>query len=301
MQTPGALGGHNWQPMAYSPNERLVYIPAQIAQGAYADPGEFHFTPGAWNTAMRRGPPRPGDPEMKVKLGEPDKPRARGELLAWDPVAQNVRWSAPFEQPWRSGVLATGGGLVFHAAGREFIAFDAATGRRLWAFDTGANPIAAASSYAIDGEQYVALMVGYGGAGGMGGDEHRRPGRLLVFKLDGNTTAKPYAEPAAPGPLDLKAATPAKGDKRHGEALYGQFCAQCHGRGAFLPDLARSPAILDPAGFQAIVIGGALKPHGMAPFKRFFDEAGAEDLRAFLLDEARKAPTPVAADPQHAQ
>jgi quinohemoprotein ethanol dehydrogenase len=301
-QTPGALGGHNWQPMAYSPVERLVYIPAQVSQGHYAEPGQFSFVPGAWNTAMRRGPPKPGEAPLKARLGTQEGEAARGELLAWDPVAGKPRWTAPFTQPWRSGVLATGGGLVFHAAGREFIAFDAANGRRLWAFDTGANPIAAASSYAVDGEQYVALMVGYGGAGGMGGDEPRRAGRLLVFKLDGKAVAKPFPEPVRHAALDLAAATPSQGDPQRGQGLYSQFCAQCHGRGAFLPDLARSPAILDPTGFNAIVIGGALKPHGMAPFKRFFDEKGAEDLRAFLLLSAKEAPPAAPAKPpEHAQ
>jgi len=43
-------------------------------------------------------------------------------------------------------------------------------------------------------------------------------------------------------------------------------------------------------GFQAIVLKGAKKPHGMAPFRRFFDEASAEDLRAYLLSEAKKPP-----------
>ena len=57
--------------------------------------------------------------------------------------------------------------------------------------------------------------------------------------------------------------------------------------------LARSPVILEPVGFKAIVLDGAKKPHGMAPFRRFFNEASAEDLRAYLLAEAAKAP-PVA-------
>ena len=294
-QTPGALGGHNWQPMAFSPKERLVYIPAQTGRGGYADPDEFRYIEGAWNTGMRRGGPK------DAKAAPDAGPEPFGELVAWDPVTQKARWRVAFPQSWRSGVLATDGGLVFHAAGHEFFAFDATTGRRLWAYDTGANPIAAASTYEIDGEQYVALMVGYGGAGGMGGDEPRRRGRLLVFKLNGKVAPRSYPEPAVAGPLDLAAATPSKGDRLRGATLYSQFCRACHGRGAFLPDLTRSPAILDPEGFKAIVLAGALKPHGMAPFRRFFDEAGAEDLRAFLLDEARTAPATKPVQPAHGQ
>ena len=73
-----------------------------------------------------------------------------------------------------------------------------------------------------------------------------------------------------------------------GAALSQQFCVTCHNAGGYLPVLARSPVILDPVGFKAIVLEGAKKPHGMAPFRRFFDEASAEDLRAYLLTEAKK-------------
>ena len=279
-QTPGALGGHNWQPMAFSPKEQLVYIPAQTLYMDYRDPTDFKFVPGAWNLGLGRSTLAP----------ERVQPTPVGELIAWDPVKKAARWKATFPDPWRSGVLATGGGLVFHAAGHKFIAFDAATGKQLWSYDTGAAPIAASSTYAIDGEQYVALMVGFGGAGGMGGLEPRRKGRLLVFKLDGKVVPTPFPEVVAPPPLDLKTATASKGDVTKGAALHAQFCVTCHGAGGFLPVLARSPVILDPVGFKAIVLEGAKKPHGMAPFRRFFDETSAEDLRAFLLKEAAKPP-----------
>ncbi|MFN9847939.1 MAG: PQQ-dependent dehydrogenase, methanol/ethanol family [Alphaproteobacteria bacterium] len=288
-QTPGALGGHNWQPMAFSPKEGLVYIPAQTLYMSYTDPKEFSFIPGAWNLGMGRGADAP-----KV-----DKPTPMGELVAWDPVAKKARWKAAFAEPWRSGVLATAGGLVFHAAGHDFLAFDAATGKALWKYDVGAGAIAAASTYAIDGQQYVALMVGFGGAGGMGGEEPRRKGRLLVFKLDGKVTPKPFPEPVAQPPLDLAAATPSKGSVARGQALSAQFCGTCHNAGGYLPVLTRSPVILDPVGFKAIVLDGAKKPHGMAPFRRFFDEASAEDLRAYLLAEARKPAPPAKARMTH--
>jgi len=280
-QTPGALGGHNWQPMAFSPKEGLVYIPAQTLYMDYSNPKEFRFVPGAWNLGL--GP----------SLVAPTRPQPTpfGQLVAWDPVKRQARWKIDFPEPWRSGVLATGGGLVFHANGHRFNAFDAATGKALWSYDAGAAPIAAASTYAVGGEQYVALMVGFGGAGGIGGLEPRRPGRLLVFKLGGAVQPPAIPTPVAPPPLDLTTATPSKGDPTKGQALATEFCVTCHTGGGFLPVLARSPAILDPDAFQAIVLKGAKKPHGMAPFRRFFDEASAEDLRAFLLTQA-KAPAP---------
>ena len=174
------------------------------------------------------------------------------------------------------------------------MAFDAATGKAIWRYNTGAAAIAAASTYAVDGEQYVALMVGYGGAGGMGGQEPRRPGRLLVFKLDGKVTPTPFPTPFVAPPLDLSTATPSKGDPAKGELLSSKFCVHCHGSGGYLPVLPTSPVILDPLGFKAIVLDGAKKPHGMAPFRRFFDEASAEDLRAYLLKQAASPPVKVA-------
>ena len=288
-QTPGALGGHNWQPMAFSPKEGLVFIPAQTLYMDYADPKEFKFVPGAWNLGL--GP----------SLFAPThvQPAPFGQLIAWDPVTKTARWKVDFPEPWRSGVLATAGGLVFHAAGHKFIAFDAATGKSLWTYDTGAAAIAAASTYAIDGEQYVALMVGFGGAGGMGGVEPRRKGRLLVFKLDGKTVPTAFPAPAVQAPLDLKTAVASKGDPAKGQALAAQFCVTCHNAGGYLPVLVRSPVILDPVGFKAIVLEGAKKPHGMAPFRRFFDEASAEDLRAYLLAEAAKPPPTAAPQMTH--
>lgn len=282
-QTPGALGGHNWQPMAFNPKEGLVYIPAQTLYMDYTDPKEFSFVPGAWNLGLGHSTLSP----TRVQ------PTPFGELIAWDPVAKKARWKAAFAEPWRSGVLATAGGLVFHAAGHEFIAFDAATGKALWRYDVGAGAIAAASTYAINNEQYVALMVGFGGAGGMGGAEPRRDGRLLVFKLDGKVVPTPFPAPVVQPPLDLTQATPSKGNIVKGEALSNQYCVTCHGVGGYLPVLSRSPVILDPVGFKAIVIDGALKPHGMAPFRRFFNEVSAEDLRAYLLNQAKK-PAPAA-------
>ena len=295
-QLVGPLGGHNWHPMAFSPKTGLVYIPTQYGRGNYADPKAFTYVAGAVNTGMRRYPAGPSHPPPPPP---PSIVPAKGELIAWDPVTQKKRWGVEFPHMTTSGVLATDGGLVFHSAVGRFSAYDAATGELLWGYNTTARAIAPASTYMIDGEQYVALMVGAGGTGNA--DQPRRRGRLLVFKLGGTVKPPPYPDVVTLPPLDLRLATASTGDADRGGTIYGAYCGACHGRGAFMPDLARSPAILDPEGFKAIVLDGALKANGMAPFRRFFSEAETEDLRAFLLWQARTAPAPAKEEPRHAQ
>lgn len=109
--TPGALGGHNWHPMAFSPKEKLVYIPAFEAGMMYAPEAN-------WKPDRNRGF------NVGFNLGAGDLPpdggfrkqvagSLRGMLVAWDPVAQKARWTVEHPGPWNGGLLATGGGLVF--------------------------------------------------------------------------------------------------------------------------------------------------------------------------------------------
>src|SRR6516225_3834092 len=87
-----------------------------------------------------------------------------GARLAWDPVAQKERWHVSFKGPWNGGVLATGGGLVFQGnSSQEFVAYDAASGAKLWSTGVQTGIIAAPSTYAIKGQQYVAVLAGWGG------------------------------------------------------------------------------------------------------------------------------------------
>jgi mono/diheme cytochrome c family protein len=296
-QIAGALGGHNWQPMAFSPKEQLVYIPTMANAGAYADPVNFRYIPGAWNTGERRGAAGPSAPKAEARTG----PTPFGELVAWDPAAQKARWTVRFPQTWTSGVLATDAGLVFHTAGSLLSAYDAKRGDRVWAYDLGAGAIAPASTYEIDGQQYLALMVGYGGAA-MGGDQPRRKGRLLVFKLGGDVKPPAYPASVATAPLDVATAEPSSGDADRGGTGFVTYCGTCHKNGGvYLPNLTRSPAILSRDGFKAIVFDGALKDRGMAPFNRFLTSKDVEDVRAFLLWQARQPRATETAAPSHAQ
>ncbi len=293
-QMTNGLGGHNWQPMAFSPKTGLVYIPTLQKRGNYSDAVAFRYTPGAWNHGQNWTIDRPGGRALPQATDAPI-----GELVAWDPVAGRARWRARLDQFWTGGALATAGGLVFQAAGSHFVAYDAASGKPVWSYDTLAPAVAAPIAYEIDGESYVALMVGWGGAAGMGMNLPRRPGRLLVFSLGGKVQPPPFPEPYAPPPLDLADGEPPKGDADKGSARYVQYCQVCHRGGVFLPNLSRSPAILSATGFQAIVLDGAMAQTGMPPFKASMSPQDAEDLRAFLLwQAARKAPA-APAGPNH--
>lgn len=289
-QMTNGLGGHNWQPMSFSPKTGLVYIPTLQKRGNYSDAVAFRYTPGAWNHGQNWTIDRPGG---RAEPQADDKPI--GELVAWDPVAQRARWRVRLDQFWSGGTLATASGLVFQSAGAHFVAYDAASGRPLWSYDTGAPAVAPPIAYAIDGEEYVALMVGWGGAAATGGGLPRRAGRLLVFRIGGTVKPDAFPETYVPPPLDLKLAKPAAGDPDKGAARFVQFCQVCHRGGVFLPNLSRTPAILDAEDFRTVVLEGALAPNGMPPFKSLMSRQDAEDLRAFLLwRAAQKAPeTPV--------
>jgi quinohemoprotein ethanol dehydrogenase len=293
LTAPGPYGAHNWHPMAFNPNEGLVYIPVINAPFAYGDPeAGYEFNAGAWNVGisglLNALPDEAAQREaLKAMLG--------GSLVAWDPVAQEARWTVEHPYFWNAGVLATAGGLVFQGdADGALTAYDAANGEEVWSFEVGQGIVAPPMTYEIGGEQYLAVMVGYGGAAPLAApamlpQRPSLPGRLMVFKLGGDTPAPEYQVVEAP-PLDLtdvsSAGVPARGFQH-----YQDFCGVCHGSnasGAFLPDLKRSPMLLTSTDWQAVVHDGRNAARGMAPFARFMSVDEIEDIRAYVLSEARR-------------
>ena len=59
-------------------------------------------------------------------------------------------------------------------------------------------------------------------------------------------------------------------------------------RGLF-PELAVSPALASPELFAAVVLDGIRAGNGMVSFSHILDAAGAEDVRAYLIDRANAA------------
>src|SRR5690606_33250249 len=120
----------------------------------------------------------------------------------------------------------------------------------LWSSDAQSGIIAAPISYEIDGEQYVAIMVGtgsswavIGGATNMKGFALPNISRLLVYKL-GGTVELPPAPPMVRPPMDPPPLTASAETVAAGAPLYETWCGSCHGAGVIgvglLPDLRRS-------------------------------------------------------------
>jgi quinohemoprotein ethanol dehydrogenase len=293
---PGPGGGHSWQPMSFSPATNLVYLPVTELSFPYI-PEKFpkpHTL--AWNTGVDfNAGSLPQDPKIKALI----KGGLKGHLAAWDPVSRKETWRVELGHPWNGGVVSTAGNLVFQGNGMgEFVAYRADTGERLWSAETQAGVLAAPITYAVDGEQYVAVEVGWGGAFGLAAGELARDShvasnipRILVYKL-GGTAALPALPVAAAAMLDPPPETASVATVAAGKALFHTFCSSCHGDSAtgsgVLPDLRYSGLIKSPEAFDLTVRQGSRKDKGMVAFKDEISPQDLEKIRAYVIHRANE-------------
>ena len=293
LTTPGPLGGHNWQPMAFNPDTGLVYIPAQEMLFVYSHDKDFEYNPKTWNTGqqieMTYLPKNPDELAMVDKA-------TFGYLLAWDPIAQEEVWREQYQRPWSGGLLSTAGDLVLQGTSDgRFIAFNAASGEILWSVDTGQGIIAPPITYMIDEEQYIAIQVGYGGPYALAGafpSANKNPaqnGRMLVFKLGGEEMSPPVQSIAKVNPVVPSMTTDALTIAR-GEYEYHEHCQFCHGAGVIgggvIPDLR----YLDEVGhktFLGVILGGMHSEKGMASFKEVLSLEQANQIQAYIISQSK--------------
>ena len=153
-------------------------------------------------------------------------------------------------------------------------------------------------TYAIDGEQYVAILVGTGSSWALiGGDTNMKGfvmpnvSRLLVYKLGGTVQLPPAPEMQRP-PIDPPPATASADVVARGAPIYETYCGSCHGAGVvgvgLLPDLRRTPFLHSPDGWKQVVIEGARKDRGMASFASVMNEEEAQAVRAYVVLRANQ-------------
>jgi quinohemoprotein ethanol dehydrogenase len=294
MLYPSYLGGHNWHPMSYNPETGLVYIPVLDIPAFYAQPAtEFEYRPDYTNLGIDGT--IGGLPDAQAER-DALRPLIAGRLVAWDPKTQKEAWRVEHRGSWNGGTLSTAGNLVFQGtADAKFVAYTADKGEPLWAFPTQTGVVAPAMTYEVDGEQYVTVNVGWGGAFALVFGEYVQAesipnvSRVLTFKLGANgslpdrkwkpvVTFNPPVQSGTPESIKL------------GHAQYQDTCMGCHGlnavSGLLIPDLRSSALIHDQAAFDNVVLGGALRDKGMASFASEIDAEKSAAIRAYVIQQA---------------
>jgi quinohemoprotein ethanol dehydrogenase len=294
--SPGPAGAHTWQPASYSPNTGLVYFPVMEAGFAFKSVGDFSRNTLAWNTGLdfvTAGMPQ--EPAVKKAI----LASIKGRLIAWDPVKQVEVWRAERPGPWNGGALSTAGNLVFEGTGSgQFEAFRAGTGEKIWSASTQSGIIAGPMSYSVNGEQYIAVLAGWGGVLPLAAGEVGRQSpqmnnvpRVLAFKLGGKASL-PSAPEMKTQVLAPPPATANTSIVKKGEKLYQNYCSGCHGdvavSGGVVPDLRYSGALFGDQWFS-IVRDGALSSFGMVSFAKELSRQDAATIRAYVIFRANQS------------
>ncbi len=174
---PSFLGGKNWMPISYSAKTSMFYVPSN------------EWGMDIWNEPVtyKKG-------AAYLGAGFTIKPIFDdhiGSLKAIDPASGEVKWEYKNKAPLWGGILSTAGGLVFAGTPEGyFMAFDDETGEVLWKFNTGTGIVGSPITWEQDGEQWVAIAAGWGGAVPLWGGEVAKAvkdinqgGTVWAFKL----------------------------------------------------------------------------------------------------------------------
>ena len=145
---PGINGATNWYSPAYNPSTRLFYVIALESCNLYfSNPKPFARGEVYYNTGTRLPP---GEQSRKILLA---LSIADGKIMwRYPQVGRGASWA---------GTLTTQGGLVFFGDDAGFLeAVDASNGRALWHFNAGQEIHASPMTYAVGGEQFIAIAAG---------------------------------------------------------------------------------------------------------------------------------------------
>jgi PQQ-dependent dehydrogenase (methanol/ethanol family) len=151
---PASPGAKDWQPTAWSPRTRLLYIPHQHLCMDFQTSKATYI---------------PGTPYVGATVNMYAGPgHYRGEFAAWDVTGRKKVWAIHEKFPVWTGTMVTAGDIaVYGTMDRWFKVVDARNGKLLYRFRAPSGFIGQPMTYqGKDGRQYIAMLSGVGGWAG---------------------------------------------------------------------------------------------------------------------------------------
>ncbi len=291
---PSSHGGHNWPPMTYNHETGLVYIPTAnqaepfVRTKSALDPGALG---GGFEANVSLNNKLYWPAVMDSDPAAPPPMSQSGRLVAWNPVTQKEEWGVDQVGIYNGGLLSTTTGLLIQGdAEGMFSIRNIDNGNVLKQFDLRSGIVGSPITYEVDGEQYITILVGWGG---YLAKLHKHVGRIhtgtvYTFKLNGTGT---FPEKLPPHEQPLTAMRDDASHEAIGEGfnVFSRFCISCHGMPGTghtaTPDLARSTdAVYN--NYNDIIINGTLSELGMPAMKGLITEDEIKDLKSFIFYSA---------------
>jgi alcohol dehydrogenase (cytochrome c) len=226
---PNHGGGIEWNGGAYDPNSNSFLVPSTEECAI-------------WKIATEDPPYIPGQPYTGGPL--PKRQNGTGVLTSIDVSTGKIRWRRPLPYPAEGGVLITATGLAFTSdVGGNIYAFDAASGKQYWKDFTGSAIVAPISAYSLQGDEYLAVVVGKAGNQQTPNLPPSQGSRVITYRL----AAAPTIVNDASGQVALANATNGGGESAaslpksagfapytsrqvaQGSEVFAKSCAVCHG------------------------------------------------------------------------
>jgi mono/diheme cytochrome c family protein len=285
-----AVGGDNWPPSSYDPEENMYFVCSQAGVlGLIVPPNEQKY---------KEGETYIGSDEITASGSN-----TPGFLTAYDMSTGKIAWQDNFKESCYSGAVTTAGGLVFVGQDNgELQAFNVENGEKLWHFQTGAGANTTVTPFEDEGEEKIAI---YAGGNSLAATPHGEA--FWVFSLKGTmeeakglenqaegtkhagekeSEQKGAGEEAGGEEAEAGGGGGATADAAAGKEVFAENCSVCHGAtghgGNGGPDLRTMPKAKEQAGAEEQVTNGG---GGMPAFKGQLSSEEISNVAAYVVEE----------------
>jgi quinohemoprotein ethanol dehydrogenase len=286
-----AVGGDNWPPSSYDPENNMYFVCSQSgALGLVVPPKPQEYKEGETYIGS----------DTIVATGFD----TTGYITAYDMSTGKIAWQNETKaESCYSGTVTTAGGLLFVGKNNgELVAYDSKTGEELWHWQTGAGANTTVTAFEDEGEEKIAI---YAGGNSLAATAHGE--NFWVFSLNGtmeeakgleaeeegtehageeDEAAEEGEAPEEAGSGEEEAAAGGAPNAEAGKEVFAEQCSVCHGAtghgGNGGPDLTTMPKAKEQKGAEEQVTNGG---GGMPAFKGTLSEEEIANVAAYVVED----------------